>query len=177
MNDDSTELPAALRARLASSPLWAFACALYARPGVEAACLRLQDDAGVDVCELLWRCWLFHHGLADAGPPEALEEMHRWQGEVTRPLRRLRRDLKPEACRHPDIAELRRTLMKAELQAERRALDGLEHATLAGPCRPLPSPPPPAEKYLAISLQLQKKSHLLPLSTLGTFLDPSQPPR
>ena len=32
---------------------WAFALALYARPGVAEACLTLQNEAGVDVMLLL----------------------------------------------------------------------------------------------------------------------------
>lgn len=37
--------------------LWNFALHLYARPGVEAACLALQDE-GADVCLLLCGAWL-----------------------------------------------------------------------------------------------------------------------
>src|SRR5690606_26452407 len=99
MNDDSTEMTAILRRRLSEQPLWAFALALYACPGVEAACLALQDEAGVDVCELLWRCWLLHHGARPGPAAEAgLREVRRWQAEVTAPLRTLRRRLKPEAA-------------------------------------------------------------------------------
>ena len=86
--------------RLQQRPLWDFALALYAKPGVEQACLTLQDEAGVDVCELLFHCWLYQHGLAaESGPLKAIrEERYRWQQQVTATLRELRRTLKPQAA-------------------------------------------------------------------------------
>ncbi|MCH4564646.1 TIGR02444 family protein [Halomonas sp. EGI 63088] len=177
MTPDSTELPPALRARLTARPLWDFALALYAREGVEAACLHLQDDAGLDVCELLWRCWLFHHGLQPADEPAGLDEIRRWQQEVTTPLRRLRRTLKAEAATRPAVAALRRTLQRAELAAERETLTRLE--ALTADCRPisLPSADPGLKEHLADYLQLQKKSHLSALQRLEGSLDPSRGPR
>ncbi|MDI5932548.1 TIGR02444 family protein [Halomonas kalidii] len=177
MTPDSTELPPALRARLIANPLWDFALALYAREGVEAACLHLQDDAGLDVCELLWRCWLFHHGVQPTDAPTGLAEIRRWQQEITAPLRRLRRTLKAEAATRPAVADLRRTLQRAELEAERETLARLE--ALTADCRPapLPSARPGLKKHLADCLQLQKKSHLSALQRLESSLDPSRTPR
>ncbi|WP_404376233.1 TIGR02444 family protein [Vreelandella aquamarina] len=110
--------------RLQQRPLWDFALALYAQPGVEQACLTLQDDAGVDVCELLFHCWLYHHGLqAEPGALAAIrEERHRWQQQVTATLRQLRRDLKSQAAHSESISTLRKTLQTAEIQAERENL-------------------------------------------------------
>ncbi|GGC92058.1 TIGR02444 family protein [Vreelandella lutescens] len=110
--------------RLQQRPLWDFALALYAKPGVEQACLTLQDEAGIDVCELLFHCWLYEHGLAaDPGSLKAIqEERYRWQQQVTATLRELRRTLKPQAAHNDDIKALRATLQKAELQAERENL-------------------------------------------------------
>ncbi|MDN3556058.1 TIGR02444 family protein [Halomonas maura] len=174
MSDDSTELPSTLRSRLAAAPLWDFALALYGRPGVEAACLHLQDDAGVDVVELLWRCWLYHHGLASGEAPEAVR---RWQAEVTAPLRRRRRALKEEARHRADVAALRERLKASELEAEREALSRLAQHSLAGHAlRPLSRPPPGLETVLPFLPQLQKKSHLFALRTLESQLDPSCPP-
>lgn len=177
MDNDSTEKVAALRARLVEKPLWTFALDLYARPGVEAACLTLQDEAGVDVCELLWRCWLAAHGLLAEDAPSSLDEIRRWQRDVTEPLRRLRRRLKPDAVRDPGVAELRRHLQAAELQAERLTLSRLERLTPLLPLSILPGGPSLAEKPLGRQLQLQKKSHLSALGTLVDVLDPSYPPR
>ncbi|MDR5866394.1 TIGR02444 family protein [Halomonas koreensis] len=171
MSADSTELSPTLRARLADDPLWDFALDLYARPGVEAACLRLQDEAGLEALELLWRAWLYRHGLA-AGPfPEAVR---RWQAEITAPLRRLRRDLKAEAEARAGVAALRERLKVAELEAEREALSRLAAHSLAGHgLRPLSSPPPACREVLAHGTQLLKKSHFLALETLAGQLDPS----
>ncbi|MDZ7853820.1 MAG: TIGR02444 family protein [Halomonas sp.] len=171
MTHDSTQLTSALRARLLDTPLWEFALALYARRGVEAACLVLQDEAGVDVCELLWHCWLYHHGLACEECPD---HVRRWQQQVTAPLRRLRRDLKPEARLHEPVAALRRTLQQAELQAERETLSRLERLALESDrLWALPSPSPRLEDHLSRQLQVQKKPHLSALQGLESQLDPS----
>ncbi|MGM0983061.1 MAG: TIGR02444 family protein [Pseudomonadota bacterium] len=171
MTHDSTQLPAALRARLLEAPLWEFALALYARDGVEEACLVLQDEAGVDVCELLWQCWLYHHGLACN---DCTSSVRRWQQRVTAPLRRLRRDLKSEASQRESVATLRRTLQQAELQAEGEALSRLERLALESDrLWALPSPPPRLDDHLSEQLQLQKKPHLSVLTVLERQLDPS----
>lgn len=171
MRPDSTELPASLRARLEDEPLWDFALALYSRPGVEAACLHLQDDAGLDVLELLWRLWLYRHGLAAGDLPETVRL---WQAEVTVPLRRLRRQLKAEAAERESVAALRQRLKAAELEAEREALARLEALSLAGDglCR-LPPAGVPVENVLPFCAQRQKKSHLSALRRLKAQLDPS----
>lgn len=110
--------------RLQQAPLWDFALMFYARPGVEQACLVLQDQAGVDVCELLFHRWLYEYGLE--AQLEALvplrKERHCWQQRVTEPLRGLRRGLKPQASHSEAVATLRKTIQQAELQAERENL-------------------------------------------------------
>ncbi len=181
-NHDSTEMTAILRARLTGQPLWEFALALYSQPGVESACLALQDQARVDVCELLWRCWLLHHGsLPGPTAEKGLAEVLRWQREVTVPLRRLRRRLKPQASIRPGVAGLRETLKHAELQAERETLDQLERLALTDSSTALTSAPSDgvrtADKVLANALGLQKKTHLSTLHTLVASLDPSPGPR
>ena len=162
-------MTATLRARLAECPLKGFALALYARPGIESACLRLQDEAGVDVCELLWRCWLLQLGLEpDVQATVELAEIRHWQHRVTLPLRRLRRSLKTEALARPGVAKVRETLKRAELEAELETLARLEELAWQGPLLPLSAGGGKSAEYLADSLQLQKKSHL---STLGTVID------
>lgn len=178
MNADSTEMTAALRARLREYPLWEFALALYGRPGVEAACLHLQDEAGVDVCELLWRCWLLQHGARPSRALEAaLPAVLAWQQEVTAPLRTLRRRLKAEAAGTRGVAELRATLKRAELQAEKEALDRLERLAFAEALPLRASAGEDAEKVLSSGLSLKKKSDLSTLATLITQLDPPPAPR
>ncbi len=172
MSDDSTELAASLRRRLAEFPLRDFAFQFYARPGVESSCLKLQDEAGVDVCELLWRCWLFHHGLSLADDPEGLDGIRRWQQEITAPLRRLRRELKVEAAHGTQVAALRQTLKDAELQAEKESLRRLQSLTLEARPQALPSLRPGLTEYLSEAFQLQEMVHLCLLQRLQASIDP-----
>lgn len=119
---DSTRL-----AGIQQNSLWDFALEFYARPGVASHLLRLQDEAGMDVCVLLWRLWLNGHGLAPTAHAEqALAEVVAWQRDYTRPLRDRRRWLKPAAADDPALAHLRQTLKDAELMAEKHALGLLE---------------------------------------------------
>ncbi|GHE21016.1 TIGR02444 family protein [Halomonas urumqiensis] len=177
MDTDSTELPSVLRARLTQNPLWDFAVAFYGQPDIEAACLTLQDEAGVDVCELLWHCWLMWHGLTLTTSTEALSSIGTWQREVTVPLRQLRRQLKAQANTNDRVAKLRETLKQAELQAERETLARLENLALQSDLRVLSCEAQGAGKHLAQMLQLQKKSHLSTLQTLIARLDPPTSPR
>ena len=113
---------------LRQAPLWDFALASYQTPGCEAACLTLQDDASVDVCELLFHAWLWQHGLAASSEPLALERdaRTRWQENVTVRLRTLRRELKPLAAQRDSVATLRGLIAQAELHAERENLQRWE---------------------------------------------------
>lgn len=106
-------------------PLWRFACALYAQPGVAEYCLALQDEADVNVCVLLWAIWLGRQGVALPEPilREALARLAPWDEQV-RALRALRRALKAPivavstACQE----RVRRCVKAAELQAEQGSL-------------------------------------------------------
>lgn len=119
---DSTRLTA-----IQQNSLWDFALDFYARPGVSQRLLRLQDTSGMDVCVLLWRLWLHHHGLVPTAHAErALADVHAWQREYTWPLRDRRRRLKPAVADDPALAPLRESLKEAELLAEKAALARLE---------------------------------------------------
>jgi uncharacterized protein (TIGR02444 family) len=114
-------------AGIQQNSLWDFALDFYARPGVAQRLLRLQDEADMDVCVLLWRLWLNGHCLAPTAKAEqALAEVAAWQRDYTRPLRDRRRWLKPVAANDPALAHLRQTLKDAELMAEKIALGRLE---------------------------------------------------
>lgn len=131
--------------------LWPWALAAYPRPGVEAACLALQDEHGVNVCYLLWAAW----GEAEARPLDlsagvALAEA--WEAKVAAPLRAARRDLTSDwACIAPDRRTvLREKLKQLELSAERLLLESLAAlppgrgpVTLAEAAALWPAPPPP----------------------------------
>ena len=107
--------------------LWNFALELYARAGVEQACLELQE-AGGDVCLLLTGAWLQRRGVrclderlqalqALAGP---------WQREVVTPLRQTRRNWRTAATQDAALTALREQIKKVELQAERVLLERLQ---------------------------------------------------
>jgi uncharacterized protein (TIGR02444 family) len=97
----------------------------YARPGVAAACLDLQDRYGRDVNLVLFACWVGmsgHGRLALADLVRAQQAVEPWRGAVIAPLRAVRRLVK-EAT---DAANLYAAVKAAELEAEHRALDRLE---------------------------------------------------
>ena len=114
--------------------LWSFALSTYARPGVEAACLRLQEQ-GADVCLLLCGAWLEQRGVAQT--PErvqALRQLSRpWQVQVVEPLRRVRVQWRAMAQQDAQLASLREQVKALELEAERTLLTRLEALALAWP--------------------------------------------
>ncbi len=88
--------------------LWNHALALYARPGVEAACLDLQALGG-DVCLLLCATWLQARGVAvqDERVQALREVTEPWQREVVNPLRSLRQQWRAAAQSDAQLAALR----------------------------------------------------------------------
>lgn len=111
--------------------LWSFATQCYGQPGVEQACLQLQD-AGADVCLLLSGLWLEQRGV-----PCDAERLHQlraiagpWQHQVVRPLRALRQNWRVEAVSDTKLHALREQLKALELDSERELLLRLE--TLMG---------------------------------------------
>ena len=128
-----------------ASPFWDHAVRLYAQPGVEALCLELQDEHGVDVLLLLLALWLTATGhVVDEPLGERLQAAANWwRGEVVAPLRRARRNLRQlagpdrEGCITPE--EVRRAVARVELDAERLAMEALEE--LAAGAALLPATP------------------------------------
>ncbi|MDF3933999.1 TIGR02444 family protein [Pseudomonas citronellolis] len=109
--------------------IWSFAVDLYAQPGVEAACLELQE-AGADVCLLLAGAWYGTRGRAcSAARLEALAATASgWQSGVVTPLRELRRQWRAQARDDAHLTELRETLKGLELRAEHMQLERLAEA-------------------------------------------------
>ncbi|MBI5069612.1 MAG: TIGR02444 family protein [Deltaproteobacteria bacterium] len=110
--------------------LWRFSLALYARPGVEAACLWLQERWGADVNLLLLCCWLERLGRrADAALlRRAQRQVAGWRAEAVLPLRRVRRRLRRIAGpARAWVEPVRRAAQAAELRAEQ-----VEQRLLAG---------------------------------------------
>ncbi len=103
--------------------LWDFSLALYAQPGVADACLRLQDEHGLNVNLLLWCVWLECKGLFpdQAQLEQAQRQTHGWDQNYVVPLRQLRQRMKAEfGTRDLAIEQVRRQIKEAELAAERQ---------------------------------------------------------
>ncbi|MEN2395438.1 TIGR02444 family protein [Pseudomonas halotolerans] len=113
-----------------SSDLWSFSLDLYAKPGVEQACLTLQN-AGGNVCLLLCGLWLEQRGVAFT--EQRLQQLQQllgpWDTEVVQPLRTLRTQWKARALQDPALDSLREQVKRLELEAERQLLERLETAT------------------------------------------------
>lgn len=150
---------------------WAFA--VYGRPGVEAACLELQDDHAMDVVALLWCIWAGRHlGAVDAETMErALAETGGWQAEIVAPLRSVRRLLRTaggedtaggeatagseDTAADRDVAardRLRRQVADAELAAEEIQLARLDALTGDAVVSPILGPP----GAVAVRLNLER---------------------
>jgi uncharacterized protein (TIGR02444 family) len=121
------------------SPFWRFSLRFYRQPAVADVCIRLQEEAGVDVNLLLFLLWHATHkrALAAAEVAELEQRIGAWRDMTVIPLRSVRRALKsPPALVAPAAAELFRTRIKAvELEAERlqqEAMYELARAALWG---------------------------------------------
>ncbi|WP_395610031.1 TIGR02444 family protein [Pseudomonas sp. B22129] len=114
--------------------LWSFALSTYARPGVEAACLHLQEQ-GADVCLLLCGAWLEQRGVALTDERvQALKQIAEpWQAQVIEPLRQVRVQWRGMAKQDEQLAGLRERVKALELEAERALLKRLETLAQAWP--------------------------------------------
>ncbi|MDP3816436.1 TIGR02444 family protein [Pseudomonas sp.] len=106
--------------------LWRFAEELYQRPGVEAACLQLQEQ-GADICLLLCAAWLDRRQAACSDQRcDVLRSLARpWQEQVVLPLRQLRQGWRAPAQSDKALAQLREQVKRLELSAERELLQRL----------------------------------------------------
>jgi uncharacterized protein (TIGR02444 family) len=121
------------------SPFWRFSLQFYRQPGVAEACIKLQEDSGVDVNLLLFLLWHAAQerrlSIADIGELE--NKIGMWRDLTVIPLRAIRRALKsPPGLVEGGTAEAFRTKIKAvELEAERlqqEAMYALVSAALLG---------------------------------------------
>jgi uncharacterized protein (TIGR02444 family) len=131
---------------------WDYSVALYGRTGVEAACLELQQRHGIDVNLVLLCLWLGERGTALDGEMLArlCHAAGRWQIEVVRPLRALRRRLKERvgdgepnsvAGDWPGLAiALRERALALEIDGERLEQLHLGRAAAAMPVTAAPGP-------------------------------------
>ncbi len=104
--------------------LWAFAEDVYRRPGVEAACLKLQSRYGLSISLLLCAIWTGLEGRGRLGVSDVEATVRRaqeWDREVIDPLRALRRHLKlhPPQGVEDETYAVRKQLIETEMGAER----------------------------------------------------------
>ena len=106
--------------------LWDWALEAYSRIGVADACLALQDEHGQNTSYLLWAVWA--EGPDAAALAEGRDLAMRWDETALKPLREVRRALKPALAGVGDRARegLREDVKAAELRAERVLMDSLE---------------------------------------------------
>ncbi|MCO7609770.1 TIGR02444 family protein [Pseudomonas chlororaphis] len=106
-----------------SSDLWSFSLSTYALPGVQEACLRLQDS-GANVCLLLCGAWLGQRGVrCDAQRLQQLQALAApWDRDVVQPLRDLRTRWRQAAREDNELSALREQVKTLELEAERQLL-------------------------------------------------------
>ncbi len=80
------------------NPLWDFVTWAYAEPGVEKACLALQNRLGADINMVLFCAWLAYRGAGTTHPAKclgaALKLSREWQRSLVEPLRSSRENLK-----------------------------------------------------------------------------------
>jgi uncharacterized protein (TIGR02444 family) len=124
--------PAEIAERTDAESLWNFSVRVYASPGVEDACIRLQEVWNADVPVLLFALWRGKRGceLSNANIQEIVDTVTVWQREVITPIRQLRRRLRDDADRlAPELTvgmqAVRKELQQTELAAERRELECL----------------------------------------------------
>ncbi len=103
---------------------WAFSLRVYRRPGVAPACLRLQDEYDVDVNLLLYCCWrgtVEGTAMSQSDIDAAMRLVEEWRESVVRPLRAVRRYLKPgiDGFDRTGSDAVRSEVKRIELDAER----------------------------------------------------------
>lgn len=111
-----------------SNPFWRFSLRTYRVPGVQEACLALQEHCGADVNLLLFCGWTGRSGrrLDRRSLRSAMARVGSWQSEVIAPLRLARRGLKRQCADGPAAAlalPLRKRIAALELDLERAEQD------------------------------------------------------
>lgn len=114
------------------SAFWDYSLLLYSRPGVEHACLALQQRHDLNVNVVLFACWLAERGITLDQPilARAEQAVSPWHQEIVRPLRGVRAHLadqlsieeaKPkniDALLRGRLGKLRKEVLALELDGE-----------------------------------------------------------
>jgi uncharacterized protein (TIGR02444 family) len=117
--------------------LWNFSCSFYAKRLVEARCLQLQDEHGVNVDLLLWCLWLERRQLCLTAAMLSIAKaaIDPWDKHYVQALRKLRRSMKVESEHNLEkLLPLKQAIRDAELLAEKCILAELE--TLSNEFKP-----------------------------------------
>jgi uncharacterized protein (TIGR02444 family) len=160
-------MPEAARDESLADDFWAYSLALYSRPAVAAACLRLQDAHGLDVNLLLLCCWLARSGrgrLSAATLAAAEARVAPWCAGVVVPLREIRRALKilPQAGAPALYREVQRLELVAEREEQRLLLAGWAGS-------PAAASDPAAD--CAANLALYVAAHELPIDLTADLIN------
>ena len=109
------------RALMTATRFWDYALALYSQPGIEQACLAIQDEHDGDVNTTLLCCWAGSLGFKlKRDDLDRLESaIADWQTTVLKPLRKLRYATKGFGNRGLDNMSLYKKLKAVELDAEK----------------------------------------------------------
>ena len=101
---------------------WRYSVRLYGRPGVGENCLRLQDEAGVDVNVMLFCYWMGFRAARSLSTEDVrglLEATGDWREGAVKPIRCLRRKLKALTADTPGSGFVYDAIKRCELAAER----------------------------------------------------------
>ncbi len=103
-----------------ASPLWDFALAAYAQPGVAQLCLDIQDRHGANVMLMLHLCHCARAGGLPESVADAALRMEPLERHLVSPLRHARRALSgaASALGSETLRAAARQLQRAELAAE-----------------------------------------------------------
>jgi uncharacterized protein (TIGR02444 family) len=111
------------------NPLWDFSTWAYSEPGVDKACLALQNRLGADVNMVMFCMWLAYRGTGSSHLARflgaALKLSREWQRTLVEPLRGARENLKDVIDASALVgndrsaaAELRERIKQCELDME-----------------------------------------------------------
>ncbi len=101
---------------------WKFSLNFYSKIDVQRACLRLQDEHGLDVNMVLFCSWAWQQSLhIEASQFQALYAFtQQWQQTAVSPLRELRRSLKSQPVAGAiGVTDFRAAVQALELEAEK----------------------------------------------------------
>ena len=117
--------------RRTSNPFWRYSLRIWRIPGVQEACLALQERCGADVNLLLFCGWTGQQGrqLDRKTLRSAISRVGAWQSDVIAPLRLARQGLKRQ--REGAAAALPPQGLRKRLAALELDLERVEQALLA----------------------------------------------